>query len=82
MLAVWAGSADDALYYSGHIMTLAANGKRQRLVTRSVRDLAPDWPPRGGRIVFLRARPGGSSPSWATSLWRPLGVADSLRFAA
>lgn len=54
-LALQLGSYDSVSW--GHIATVAPNGKRLRLVTRSTRDRAPDWSPTGRRIVFARERP-------------------------
>jgi TolB protein len=38
----------------GHIATVTSQGRDLRLVTRSHRDLTPDWSPAGDRIAFER----------------------------
>jgi Tol biopolymer transport system component len=42
----------------GHIGTVTANGRRLRLVTRSMSDSDPDWSPTARRIAFRRESPG------------------------
>jgi TolB protein len=41
---------------SGHIATVSAQGRDLRLVTRSRRDVMPDWSPSGDRIAFAREK--------------------------
>ena len=40
----------------GHIATVTSHGRDLRLVTRSHRDLTPDWSPTGDRIAFAREK--------------------------
>lgn len=58
----------------GHIATVRPDGSDLRLVTRSIRDLAPDWSPTADRIVFGREKenpPTASDPERGDILVSP-----------